>query len=34
MKKEIELAKAIGEADDDMIAEAAPKKGSRKGFAI
>lgn len=34
MKKEIELAKAIGEADDDMIAEAAPKKGSRKGFVI
>lgn len=34
MKKEIELAKAIGEADDDMITEAAPKKGSRKGFVI
>lgn len=33
MKKEIKLAEAIGEADDDIIAEAAPKKmQSHRGF--
>ncbi len=33
MKKEIKLAEAIGEADDDIIAEAAPKKKqSHRGF--
>ncbi len=35
MKKEFRLAEAIGEADDDMIAQAAPKKNrNRRGFII